>query len=62
MRPLLRTLIPVLFIATALLATVTSAPASPANRDGVPPPVDVMDVYVGAVNMNNCCDCHASVC
>ena len=62
MRRFTRALLPVFFIAAALLATATNAPASPALRESGPQLVDVMDVYLGTVNMNHCCDCHATFC
>jgi hypothetical protein len=57
-----RTLVPVLTIAVVLLATVTNAPANPAFRESGSEVVDVMEVYLGTVNMNQCCDCHSTYC
>ena len=51
-----------LLVGGFLIAPASSKAAAPSNLPDSLGTVDVVDVYVGAINMNRCCDCHKSVC
>lgn len=46
----------------ALLLLAASSDASAANTASELAPIDVLEYYVGAVDTNNCCDCHSTFC
>lgn len=52
----------IIVAAVLLLAAGANASASAAERERMPAPIDVIDDYLGVVNMNRCCDCHRTIC
>lgn len=44
------------------LAGLSTASATSTALADKAVPADVLDIYMGVVNMNRCCDCHAVEC
>lgn len=60
---LARTLTSVVLVGGMLwLASVSNASATSTSRAETPTPADLLDIYMGVVNMNRCCDCHTIEC